>query len=149
MRPANDNRAIAAPAVAGRNAAFALFASAIVLLSIVSGLLIIDSPWTARKRSLDRARSGDLQWVMNTIRQSHRDNGKLPESLDKLDASGAYASKSDPVTDKRYEYTITGQTTFQLCATFDLENSDQQAGYGPFVVHGAGRQCFDLAVGGK
>jgi hypothetical protein len=149
MTPANDNRVSAAPGGMGRNAMFGLAASAVVLLALVLGLLTIDPPWTARLRALDRLRSGDLQALLDSVRQSHRDTGKLPESLDKLTTYVGNARKADPVTGAPYEYAVAGERAFKLCAIFDLASRDQPVGYGPFVGHGAGHQCFDLTVADK
>lgn len=133
---------------------FSAAATVVVLCSMAWGMALVGSPETARLLRFDRQRLEDLRTIHREVQSLCRDadadaDGQLkrplPETLEELAAS-ARSEKiplADPRTGQSYEYTVTGRTTYQLCATFALErNSDSDV----FWNHSAGRNCFTIDV---
>ena len=133
-----------------------------VLLSLIGGFIVMGSPATARERRFDDQRINDLSSIqMQTVTywQAHR---KLPQSLNDLnDSISGYTAPTDPDTKQVYEYSITGNMSFQLCATFGLDNVNSNLGgrtnpiYTPYGygsdnwTHKAGHQCFSRTIDPK
>ncbi len=132
---------------------FAGISSAIVLMALVWGFVLVGSPISSRRERFDERRMQDLQIINQTIldivyegRQwEPSEDGSLrqplPESL------GAVANQAvkqrvnivDSETSESYGYRVTGQTTYELCATF---NALRDEPYDIFWNHGKGRTCF-------
>jgi hypothetical protein len=53
----------------------------------------------------------------------------------------------DPSAKTSYDYRVTGQRQFELCATFSRASPPQESG--DFWAHEAGRKCFALDVDEK
>ena len=72
----------------------------------------------------------------------------MPENLDSLLADKNYYLTADiltdPVTLKRFDYKLTGTSTYELCATFRTSNRDQSTTvyYDPRWQHDIGYQCI-------
>jgi type II secretory pathway pseudopilin PulG len=126
---------------------FLLVATGIALLAIVAGIASIDPPWIARKQRLDLRRQQDLVAIRNALNNFHRLNGKLPTTLSELGKSPettVYGGLADPVTGGSYDYLPGADTSYQLCATFDLSHEGNAQVFGFSWRHPAGRYCFDL-----
>jgi hypothetical protein len=93
----------------------------VLLVSIVSGFFIAGTPAEQRAVRLDERRINDLWSMQSSVVSYAESKGDLPANLTTLTAwSGELPT--DPDTDSAYDYTKTGRTTFELCATF---GSDQ------------------------
>lgn len=152
---------------------FAGVVSAFVLASIVSGFMIIGSPFTQRLRLFDERRVNDLQNIQWQVVNYYQKKAELPKSLADLnDSISGYITPIDPENSSAYEYQIAGVTSFKLCSTFDLSTEvvngkdylsrDQKGGVymtEPVPIsntypgasqdtwnHGVGRTCFDRKI---
>ena len=139
--------------------------SAIVLIAIVSGVVIIGSPATQRAKMLDATRVNDLSTIQNQIVYSQwQTKGTVPANLDALkDPISGYTLPSDPETKASYEYKMLSKNSFELCATFKTEVGTTTINsitgkqvtspypYGNNMInenwqHGIGRTCFTRTI---
>jgi len=73
-------------------------------------------------------------------------HGELPGQLTVVSA-GPGRAIVDPATGRPYQYEITGEHGYRLCATFETETDAAANGvYRDAWRHAAGRHCFDRTV---
>lgn len=135
--------------------------SLIVLISIISGFVIMGSPATQRALREDDQRISDLQSIQAQVTDYYRTTESLPESLDTLKDPLVHGYiQTDPQTGESYEYTKTGKLTFELCATFTLplpEFNEEKLDPSDWRVrdlqqkaedwnHQEGRTCFERTI---
>lgn len=133
-------------------------AGVVVALSIAAGFFIVGTPGQARHYRLDEQKVSDLQNIQSQIITYWQQKQALPATLaDLSDPLSYFSLPMDPQTGASYEYTVTGKTSFSICATF---NADNQSG-SPMVSqpmkpvgtygqdnwsHGAGHTCFARTI---
>lgn len=128
------------------------------LLIVIGGFLIIGSPAQARALREDQERVSDLQSIQYEIINYWQQKEELPETLDQLnDPLSWYELPLDP-NGSSYEYSVTGENDFSLCATFALPTPAHEASRAKdlyfqeglsenqYFDHQAGRQCFDRTI---
>lgn len=130
----------------------------IVLIGILLGFFVGGSPETARKQGFDVRRANDLSTLAGCIQGYASDFGALPDSIDVLRRSSAYAYCAsfvqDPETGKVYEYRVVASSRmegesrvgeFELCADFSLASPGSREMAYPesslWSEHGVGRSC--------
>lgn len=144
--PHGDGRGVA------RAAAVAV--SVAVVASIIGGLFLAGSPHRSRALRFDDRREQDLQGVASAIDSYWSRNQELPEAFEALAGQRIAPARSvrDPESGALYEYRVTGERTYELCATFALADTEPEVVYRApgesrtFWSHGAGRECFALEV---
>lgn len=140
----------------------AVGSSVVIVAAIIASLFVVGSPAKQRDARLDQNRVSDLQSIQSSLIDYWRDKETLPETLAALeDDIIGYRNPVDPETGEAYEYSVTDELSFQLCATFATESdgSGQSVypkpmmydfGYmgGDFDVwsHAEGRVCFDRTI---
>lgn len=146
------------------------FDSAVVIFIIFgvgSGFYLAGSPQSQRLVRFDDRRTEDLQWIQGELINYWQRKGKLPYNLDELkNTISGFIPPQDPETGKSYEYAITGDLKFQLCAEFATStlNGQSQSKGKPISrpaidypaeptsksnsnwQHDAGRYCFDRTI---
>lgn len=136
----------------------AIYVSAVlVLASIVAAFAVFGSPASVRSLRYDNDRVSDLQTLQWQIVNQWQMKGELPATLAELqNPISGYSVPVDPVTGAQYEYRATSDLSFELCAAFDREGSEQR--YGEYSMafpvdsmnnnwaHGAGRVCFNRTI---
>lgn len=140
--------------------AFYWLVSAVVLVSVVGGFVLIGSPSTQRKLKDDTQRVDDLNGIQWQVVNHYQQTGKLPVSLAELsDPISSYMIPKDPATGEAYVYKTlmmdsqNPNPTFELCATFDLK-SDQPMSSARYYdlskdenwAHEAGPVCFKRTI---
>ena len=139
----------------------ALISSLVIIGCIVCSFFVIGSPAQQRNVRMDLQRVNDLQTIQSSLINYWQNKDVLPENLSLLedDLSG-YRSPMDPETKQSYEYRMTGELSFELCATFETQSPDElethqipvyyEFGYGDpsFDIwsHEAGRFCFERTI---
>jgi hypothetical protein len=131
--------------------------AALVLVagSLVLGFAMAGSPFSARLRRLDDKRIEDLRAIHRTLQQmaTERNNTHntvklvrpLPKTLEEVAAyqrtkeMGRRLDLTDPQTGEKFVYTITGEKTYELHATFALPREKKRD---LFWNHPAGPQGF-------
>ncbi len=132
-----------------RHRAFAAAATLAVVLGIVIGFWNLGGPGKQREAAADQRRSEDLRRIWFAIQQFHSTERKLPPALTGLDIYSPGLRVQDPESNIPYLYQVTGETAYQLCATFnaDTRNAlDMDAPVTRFNYHPAARYCFNLDV---
>jgi len=136
----------------------------LAFLAVVSGFFIIGSPTDIRLMRLDAQKEGDISNIQWQVVNYWQQKEELPASLADLnDPISGSVVPVDPQTGEAYEYEVTGEHSFTLCAVFNREGmknsySGPYYGYAEMSVasdpaggmetwqHGVGRTCFDRAI---
>ena len=128
------------------------------------------SPMSQRALRLDQRRVEDLQSIQWQVISFWQQKERLPKTLDELsNPISSYMIPMDP-EGRAYDYTMDGDKTFELCATFSKpmpEGWVENGGYGfgggmrdiavssmPYPApaggdswdHEAGRTCFQRTI---
>ncbi len=136
---------------------FGIISAAIVLVAVVWGFVLAGGPASERLRRFDERKLQDLRTMSNTINtivydgyamEPSKEKGvprALPKTIDEIAKNSTYEKITgiDPQNGEPYEYVVTGKTTYELCAGFNL-NRDQN--YDVFWNHPEGRYCYKLDV---
>ncbi len=140
--------------VAGKRKAILWTTVIVILASVIAGFFIIGSPFQQRARRMDERRVSDLQQAQGMITNYWTAKNKLPTSLSEVETQ----DMKDPESGLPYEYRVTADLSFELCAIFKTnspdENSPRPIGmYGVPDIgnfndweHGVGRMCFDRTI---
>jgi hypothetical protein len=133
----------------------------IVIAVIITGFFVVGSPGVSRAIRFDNQRVSDLQQAQYQIINYWQSKGKIPVALNDLtDSISGYNTPFDPETGSAYDYTVSGSTTFKLCATFSLpSDASGPNGMKTDLIypaypngkienwnHGKGRVCFDRSI---
>jgi hypothetical protein len=121
-------------------------ATAVVVVSVVAGIVVVGSPAEGRLEQLDSGRMEDLRGIMSAIDFTFAMDSVLPPSLDDLAENPRMKVNTlDPGTLRPYEYRVLDDDSYELCATFDREGSEPEGRAATaFWAHPAGRHCFEL-----
>jgi len=143
------------------NKGFAGIVAAVIFGSIVGGFVIIGSPMNARLMRFDDKKINDLSMIQNQIVHFWQQKEGLPQNLTALNSElGGFLVPVDPQSNEPYDYTVTGPTSFRLCADFNLASDESNVrtryeysmpypmGDSGFYIwkHGEGNQCFDRTI---
>ena len=141
------------------NLIFAYLTAALVILSVVLGFFIIGTPAKQRAYRFDEQRVQNLQIIQDRVVNYWQLKQALPENLSLLeDSISGFKVPTDPDTQATYEYKITGDLAFELCADFKTVSTDQNASLkassyaefgGDFQQnwdHQAERTCFSRTI---
>lgn len=128
----------------------------VTLATVVFGYIQIDSPSVAREVRVDQKQITDLQNIQWRIEGNHQDGASLPTSLEQVFTD--FPAPTAPEGREAYEYRVTGDNTYQLCATFAQatpsgERNSTKPSYGEDDYwrnnnweHTEGRKCFDRKI---
>ena len=141
----------------------------IITASVIFSFFIIDNPSVRRAKRLDQIRIERLSSINNAIYDFYGPENdvyghqRLPKDLDELVSTTRFFIPQDDLNDPdvsrgQFEYIITGNKTYQLCATFDTDYNEtikdrpspelfQEWGReNTTFYHPIGRHCFDLSI---
>ncbi len=121
------------------------FVIVVVITAVTMGLIVLGSPVEERTRLFDQRRVQDLQDLSGALNLYWTRHDRLPSTLDELSSEpGVDVSTMDPATTAPYEYLVLGDTTYQICASFERDSADRPRSFlGDFWAHGVGRHCFE------
>ncbi len=141
------------------NLIFAYLTAALVILSVALGFFIIGTPAKQRAYHADEQRIQNLQIIQDRVVNYWQLKQALPENLNLLeDSISGFKVPTDPDTQATYEYKITGDLAFELCADFKTVSTNQNASLkaasyaefgGDFQQnwdHQAERTCFSRTI---
>jgi hypothetical protein len=118
-----------------------------VVAAVAAGLWSIGSPGEQRLRRLDERRVSDLIQLSQAIYRHHNERHALPSAASDV-VNGSLRGLSrlplDPSTEEPYEYRVTGERKFELCAVFSGASRSVDAN--DFWYHDAGRRCYEFDV---
>ena len=124
-------------------------------LTFISGLLFVESPREARNVRIDGIILNNFTQIENGINNYYNEYRQLPETLDALNRDIFLEDQSlyDPETKELIEYKKTGDTKYEICATFRTASNDteQLRSFKPYsaMEHEAGHQCLERQVYSK
>lgn len=121
--------------------------TAAVALIAVAISIHLHPPSEARARRLDQIRMQSLQQTEIALYSYFAAHQALPADLSVLDSEENHhrdVKWHDPETGQPYEYSVTGDKTYQLCATFSMSSDTNDTPIGLFGTHTAGRDCFQM-----
>lgn len=120
---------------------------AVGVAAVVAGMVVAGPPAKGRMQRLDHVRAGDLRSIAASIDTFWHSHERLPDSLGELVADPrAQVSIDDPESELPYEYRITGEDSYELCAVFALASISDNPAADAFWLHDAGRHCFSLVA---
>ena len=129
---------------------FAGFFTVVAVLLLVTGASLIEGPATMKLKKTDQRRVKDLGAIDTAIVSYFDRQGQLPKSLKGLEVSTSRRlSLLDPETGIPYEYKVTTNKTFELCAAFNLSNQGTEHRYwygGKDLLHDSGTNCFHMEI---
>ncbi len=121
--------------------------------AVAYGLYLTGFPSSQRQARFDERRISDLQQISQAVSSYHAQAGRLPEDLEAFGSLSFFApSMRDPKTGEMYEYRVTGELAYELCAVFDTDSSLAPTPRSPRFLgiesweHGIARQCFSREV---
>lgn len=121
----------------------------VVVASAAYAVFLVGSPAEQRALQLDQRRVSDLQQIASSLEIYWQRNQKLPKSFDEFKNQDFYVqSIVDPETGVPYEYRVTGEKTYELCAVF-ARGSYAKSLVRPFAdpwEHQSQRACFQREV---
>jgi type II secretory pathway pseudopilin PulG/uncharacterized membrane protein (DUF485 family) len=135
------------------------FASlAAVIIVFVASFFVAESPNASRSRILDEQTINNFYMIDSCADQYYREKKELPANFAAMKADCSYLtpdSLQDSQTGESFVYSITGATTYQICANFRTSNigkeNNLQGAYpaAPGAnnsFHDAGYQCLKRQV---
>jgi hypothetical protein len=137
--------------------------SAVVVMMLIVGFVLVGSPVQQRKVRFDQQRVADLTMIQDQVVHFWTLKQRLPETLEELtDSLSGFVTPRDPVSGQPYEYRRGEGLTFELCATFEAEGDTDPTSVprlarpemvvGDFFAsnyhwqHGVGRTCFERTI---
>ena len=138
--------------------------SVLIVAFVIIGFFIVGSPKSQRAVRMDNQRVSDLQSIQYQILNHWQQKEILPTNIEALkDPLYGVEMQKDPITGTAYEYVVTGELSFKLCATFSASSQMPGASYStaPVMIdysgygrdmmneswfHDNGYTCFDRAI---
>lgn len=122
---------------------FIVIVVAVVLASVIGGLLMLGSPGRQRAKKLDERRISQLKDISQAVDLYWTRHQGLPPDLAVLGKeSGIVIAITDPASGRPYSYRKTGTNSYELCAVFATVSS----GRAGLWAHGRGPRCFKIKV---
>lgn len=140
---------------------YSIVLAVIILIFIIVGFSVFGSPRAQKLIRYDMERVTDLQNIQRQVINYWQSEGFLPQSLEDMTIKATYIDiPKDPETEEPYDYRISGDMTFELCATFNKESIDNNLNQRPTMPiyekeyylensnwnHGEGEQCFERYI---
>jgi len=130
----------------------------VVVAVFIASFFTVESPAVARDRKLDDAVINNFYLINQCADSYNSQMQKLPADFAVMQANCPYITADilkDGQTGAAFNYSITGTTTYQICANFRTSNIGQAnnpAGVYPVgagvnsTLHNAGQQCLNWQV---
>lgn len=121
----------------------------LVISTVISGILVAGTPFENRLKALDEQKIETMNRLKTIIENYYSLEKRLPISLEK-----AYTPLSSIQTvESDITLEVTGDTEYQLCTTFQTDNSKEQVAY-PLPVesgfidtsHKSGYDCLKYKI---
>ena len=125
-----------------------------IVVAVVYGFTLVGSPAGQRLIQFDERRVSNLQQITFAIDSYWDRNRSVPATLEDLRDSRYFVNSiTDPKTGEPYEYRVTDEDSYVLCAVFETESGareDLRVLTKPFSEqvweHGIGYACFERDV---
>lgn len=124
------------------------FVSLIIMTSaFIASFFLIESPTEARNRKLDEKIIQDFDAMRYAIDSYYSKNKTLPQNLEDIKIETINSRDLNFDNSKEYDYKITGEETYELCANFLSSNLEKTMSYSDTIwKHDKGYQCIKKEV---
>ncbi len=118
----------------------------VVAAAVVAGLFLIGSPAEERARRVDANRVDALRQIAGVVDLYMSRHGRLPDSLVALVREpGVSLETMDPKTGEPYGFRVLSDSTYELCATFEMPSAEGSGRIGEdWWFHETGPTCYPL-----
>jgi hypothetical protein len=122
----------------------ALLSTMAVVVAVAGGVWLIGTPSEQRTLRFDERRVADLKQLSYSVNYHWTQRHELPARAEEA-VDGRILSRLplDPESKRPYDYRVTGERTFELCATFTRRSREEA---GDFWFHDAGSRCYSFDV---
>ena len=126
-----------------------------VLATIIAGFFIMGTPTEMRLARFDDQKVSDLQGIQWQLVNFWQQKQTLPADLEELaDPISGWINPLDPQSGEGYRYERTSNSSFKLCADFNMEsrNGGESVTVRAYDMmdgnwqHGVGEACFDRTI---
>jgi hypothetical protein len=121
-----------------------------VVTSVIGALLLVGPPSEQRRRRLDARRVQDLQRFAAAVDSYWAHQRSLPVSAEAVEKQFLADPVQDPESGMPYGYRVTGEKSFEVCATFATRSTEEfllppepKSRFGTWT-HDRGTWCFAL-----
>lgn len=134
-------------------------ATILVVGSIIAGFSVLGTPQNQRMLRYDSQRVENLQSIQWQIINYWQQKGVIPTTLLELqDPISGFVAPVDPQSRESYEYIVTGEMAFDLCAVFSRQGQSKEGSRARIAYpepigksieswqHEAGRICFSRTI---
>lgn len=130
---------------------FALLATVLVVIGVLTGFWLLGSPNRQRQIRLDQQRLNDLFQIALYLHQQAEQSLLRDKTVNLPTSLSANNRQTDPISNQPYQYRRLDNTKYQLCAEFATESDtdklrDFSSTNQDFWQHPSGRHCFQLDV---
>lgn len=120
---------------------------ALMLVGMAYAAFILRTVPNQAEFAIDIERSTHIRNVATGVLEYYQSKGQLPVTLDALGPDRTGIQPVDPITGVPYDYRITSEDTYELCATFETDS----VYYNPYgridlIEHDEGYDCLELNV---
>jgi hypothetical protein len=118
----------------------------------IAGFTIAESPKQARQRRYDEKLIGNFYQIDSVLSVYYQQNNRLPDTLEPLLVNPYFLdSKAIQTSDgQKIVYESLGETKYQLCATWQTSNLDNNSGLTTIGIekwpHQSGYQCLEQTI---
>ena len=117
----------------------------IIVILLIAGVMVIDSPTTVRLKMTDNLTVQNLESINNMLNQVYSMDKKLPDDMNSTRYQSILANANRDAS--KISYRKINDSEFELCADFLVDISkEQNATYynqASWYAHGSGHQCFN------
>jgi hypothetical protein len=125
-----------------------------VIAVFIASLFFVESPSATRDRKIDQQIINNFSSLDYAINDYYNEFEKMPVSLLELKEESGHILRDedirDPESKELFEYKITGQTSFELCANFRTSNKDENDARYRYMpennLHDSGYQCLERKI---
>jgi|WetSurMetagenome_2_1015567.scaffolds.fasta_scaffold00428_7 hypothetical protein len=128
------------------------FITSLVLVVVVffASFFTVESPAVARDRKLDDAVLNNFYTIDSCVDQYYRETQKLPDGFGAMMSDCSYLTADllkDGQTGQAFVYSVTGTTTYEICANFRTSNIGKANNSGAAYPVGIGANSSSHANG--
>ena len=124
-----------------------------VAAAVIGALVLVGPPSEQRRRKLDERRVRDLQGLAAAVDSYWVRHRALPVSVEAVERQFLADAVRDPESGIPYGYRVTGEKSFEVCATFAARSTEEfflppepKSRLGSWA-HDRGTWCFALEAG--
>lgn len=121
----------------------------VIVVILLAAFMNVGSPAVARDKKIDQNIVNDFDQIQNGINNYYNTYKKLPASLGDLSKENYITTDvlQNSADNSFYEYKVSGDRVYELCATFKSSNKDGSEPYTNINwLHDSGYQCLKRNV---